>query len=91
VDNVYDWSSSAAQQLDLPKWTGDPDAVRCVLDLARVTAHRVARPAAPVGAFLAGVAVGLSGADAITDLERARATLEAMLPAADAGSDGAAQ
>ena len=36
----------------------DDDDVRAILDLARVVAHQVERPAAPVTSFLLGLAVG---------------------------------
>ena len=54
-----------------------------VLDLARVAAHGVARPAAPLTTFLVGYAAGLrgGGADAIRELsELARALAEARPP-----------
>lgn len=35
-----------------------------VLDLARIVAHNVARPAAPLTTFIAGMAVGRAGGDA---------------------------
>jgi hypothetical protein len=55
-----EWSAAASQRLGL-----DPaaDAHRTlVLDLAREVAHGVTRPAAPVTAYLLGLAVG-QGAD----------------------------
>ncbi|MEI5584074.1 MULTISPECIES: DUF6457 domain-containing protein [unclassified Agromyces] len=50
-----DWVAEAAELLGL-----DPAdvPVATVLDLARRVAHGVARPAAPVTAFLLGLAVG---------------------------------
>jgi hypothetical protein len=49
------WTAAACAELGL-----DPAAVdqRTILDLARVVAHQVDRPAAPVTAFLFGLAVG---------------------------------
>jgi hypothetical protein len=46
--------------------------VRAVLDLARVAAHQVERPAAPLSAFMLGLAVGRGGdlADAAGRIER---------------------
>lgn len=41
----------------------DPVPTDDLLDLARVAAHSVARPAAPLTAYLAGIAVGRAGAD----------------------------
>ena len=54
-----EWLDEAARSLDL-----DPGAVdkRLVLDLARDVAHAVERPAAPLTAYLLGIAVG-RGAD----------------------------
>jgi hypothetical protein len=50
-----DWMASACAELGI-----DPAAVdiRQILDLARDAAHQVDRPAAPVTAFLLGIAVG---------------------------------
>jgi Domain of unknown function (DUF6457) len=50
-----EWVTEVSAALGLP-----PDAVdvREVLDLARDVAHGVDRPAAPVTAYLAGLAVG---------------------------------
>jgi hypothetical protein len=62
-----EWNAAACRALGL-----DPDEARqdLVLDLARDVAHGVARPAAPVTAYLLGLAVG-RGADP----ERAAVTL----------------
>jgi len=54
------WAEALRSKFDL---TPDQLPVAAVLDLARDAAHGVARPAAPVGAFAAGVAAGLAGAD----------------------------
>lgn len=50
-----DWISAACAELAI-----DPGVVdqRVILDLARDAAHQVDRPAAPVTAFLLGLAVG---------------------------------
>lgn len=52
---LSDWITAVCAELDL-----DPSTVqeRVILDLARDTAHQVDRPAAPVTAFLLGMAVG---------------------------------
>jgi hypothetical protein len=86
AETIYDWVSQAVEALDLTDragWTADPATVTWVLDLARDVAHSVARPAAPVGSFLAGVAVGLAGAQDPLALDRVRERLIATLPAID--------
>ncbi|MFG2053210.1 DUF6457 domain-containing protein [Micromonospora sp. NPDC048930] len=57
---LTDWLTTAAAALDLP--APSTDECRAVLDLVRDTAHGVCRPAAPLAAYLIGVAVG-RGAD----------------------------
>ena len=79
---LYDWVDEAASALELPadaQWLSDPTTVRRVLDLAKDLAHGVTRPAAPVGTFLAGVAVGLGGAADPSLLEATRARLTTTL------------
>jgi hypothetical protein len=55
VSTLQSWTEAACAELGL-----DPAAVdeRLILDLTRVVAHRVDRPAAPLTAFLAGLAAG---------------------------------
>lgn len=55
MSTLEDWASALRAELGL-----DPqaDAQRTILDLARVVAHSVDRPAAPLTAYLLGVAVG---------------------------------
>jgi Domain of unknown function (DUF6457) len=55
MNTLEEWTSRACAELGL-----DPAAVdmNAVLDLARDVAHGVARPAAPLTAYLLGVAVG---------------------------------
>ncbi len=50
-----DWTAAACAEAGV-----EPSsvAIRTVLDLARDVAHQVERPAAPVTAFVVGVAVG---------------------------------
>jgi hypothetical protein len=59
MSDLGDWTAAACGELGL-----DPAAVdmRQVLDLARDVARAVERPAAPVSAYLLGLAVG-RGAD----------------------------
>jgi hypothetical protein len=78
--NLYRWAEQAAETLELPAWTGDRESVGAILDLSADAAHRVVRPAAPVTSFLAGVAVGLAGAQGRDELERVMALLRSQLP-----------
>jgi hypothetical protein len=57
MNALDDWTFAVCKALDLD--TVDP---KPVLDLAREVAHGVMRPAAPLTAYLLGVAVG-RGAD----------------------------
>ena len=66
------WVVRACAALGLePLSVGEQDAI---LDLAREVAHNVARPGAPVTAFLLGVAVGRGA-----DLEATRSRLVALV------------
>ena len=79
---MYDWVTEATDALGLPgeaRWVDDREVVRQVLDLAREVAQAVARPAAPLGAFLAGVAVGLDPSGQGGSLERIREQLTPTL------------
>jgi hypothetical protein len=51
-----DWTNEVRAALDLT--VAHPDEQKIVLDLARDVAHGVLRPAAPVSAYLLGLAVG---------------------------------
>jgi len=76
---LYDWAQEAAAALDIPqdgRWVADKDTVQWVLDFARDVAQGVARPGSPVGAFLAGVAVGRNVERGPAALEAVRTTLE---------------
>jgi hypothetical protein len=81
---LYDWAQDAAAALDVPedgRWVADKETVQWVLDFSRDVARGVARPGAPVGAFLAGVAVGQRLQDGPQALEDIRRTLEPTLDA----------
>ena len=54
MTTLDDWASAACAELGLEPGQVD---IRLILDLARVAAHQVDRPAAPVTAFLLGLAV----------------------------------
>ena len=55
MSTLDDWTEAACAELGL-----DPQVItqKTVLNLARVAAHTVDRPAAPLTAYLLGVAVG---------------------------------
>jgi hypothetical protein len=61
-----EWTATACRELGLDPADANTTAV---LDLARDVAHGVLRPAAPVTAYLAGLAVG-RGADPAGALAR---------------------
>jgi hypothetical protein len=85
---LYDWAHDAAAALELPetaRWVGDRETVTWALDLAKEVAQGAVRPAAPVGAFLAGVAIGLTGADDPKACERVRALLRSTLTESENG------
>ena len=60
MTTVEDWVSAACAELGIEPALVD---VRLVLDLARVAAHQVERPAAPLTAYLLGLAVGAGESD----------------------------
>jgi hypothetical protein len=55
VNTLDEWAAAVCGELGLDPAALDP---RLVLDLARDVAHGVARPAAPLTAYLLGLAVG---------------------------------
>jgi hypothetical protein len=60
MSQLDDWTEQVRAALELTP--AHPDEHKLVLDLARDVAHGVLRPAAPVSAYLLGLAVG-GGAD----------------------------
>ncbi|WP_435747466.1 DUF6457 domain-containing protein [Microbacterium sp. PMB16] len=58
VEALDEWTTAVCARLDLDRT--DVDVAR-ILDLARDVAHGVARPAAPLSAFLVGLAAGRAG------------------------------
>ena len=58
MSTLEDWTAAVVGALALDPADVDRDLV---LDLARDVAHGVARPAAPLTAFLVGLAAGRSG------------------------------
>ncbi len=57
--NLHDWIDELADVLDVDTEVDEG----LVLDLARVAAHNVARPAAPITAYLLGFAAATHDAD----------------------------
>jgi Domain of unknown function (DUF6457) len=55
MSTLEEWTAAVCADLGLDPATAD---TKTVLDLAREVAHGVARPAAPLTAYLVGVAVG---------------------------------
>jgi phytoene dehydrogenase-like protein len=55
------WLREAAQELGRPELALTEEQQAALLDLARVAAHSIARPAAPLTTFLAGYALGAGG------------------------------
>jgi len=61
VSELQEWTDRVVAELGLPEGL-DQDEIDLILDLARDSAHGVARPAAPLTTYLLGLAVG-RGAD----------------------------
>jgi uncharacterized protein DUF6457 len=74
MPTLDEWWGQVAQALEITS-LAPPELMPQVLDLTRDAAHGVSRPAAPLTAFLLGVAVG-SGADP----EVARSRIARLLP-----------
>lgn len=55
MNTMERWTSAVCDDLGLDAGSAD---VKTVLDVAKDVAHGVARPAAPLTAFLLGIAVG---------------------------------
>jgi len=55
MTTLQNWTRAACAELGVP---ADDIAVSTILELARDVAHQVDRPAAPVTAYLTGLAVG---------------------------------
>lgn len=78
-----EWVAEASAALGIET---DTSATAVILDLARDVAHDVARPAAPVTAYLLGLAVGRAGGDtdaALAELSRRLTELAARHREAD--------
>ena len=62
---LSDWVTAVTRELGLEHALDSSTAVDMVLDLASDVAHGVSRPAAPVTAFLIGVAAGRAAEPAV--------------------------
>jgi Domain of unknown function (DUF6457) len=81
---LYDWAQEAAAALGLPedgRWVADKETVQWVLDFSKDVSQGVVRPAAPVGAFLAGVAIGRSLEQGRDQLDEVRSKVAPTLNA----------
>jgi hypothetical protein len=67
VNVLQEWTRTVSQALGLDETQIDRDLI---LDLTKHVAHSVARPAAPLTAFLVGLAAGKAGGS-IDDVRRA--------------------
>ena len=77
MNPLEQWLAEAIAALDVEQQWSGPDR-DLVLDLARDVAHGVARPAAPLTTYLAGIAVGrgmspVEAAERVTALVAGRA------------------
>ena len=76
MSTLSEWVSAACAELGIDEGLADQ---RAILDLARDVAHQVDRPAAPLTAFLLGVAVG-AGQPLQPSAERLRTLAAAWQP-----------
>jgi Domain of unknown function (DUF6457) len=58
MSTLEEWTAAAGAELGLGPGSLSTAETKAVLDAARDVAHGVARPAAPLTAYLLGVAVG---------------------------------
>jgi DNA-directed RNA polymerase specialized sigma24 family protein len=61
VSTLEEWVGAVCQELDIAEAVQPAAMQSRVLDMARDVAHGVARPAAPLTAYLVGLAAGLTG------------------------------
>jgi hypothetical protein len=71
--NLHDWIDELCDVLDIDTEVDEG----LVLDLARVVAHNVARPGAPITTYLLGYAAGLQEADPV-GVEKLAARAQAL-------------
>ncbi len=79
MTSLEEWAAAVCRELGIEAAVDERHARQVVLDLARDVAHGVARPAAPVTAFLLGLAAGRSP-DPRAALDELAATVRTLLP-----------
>jgi hypothetical protein len=79
MSELEEWMATVARHLAIEEHVDLDHARHAVLDLARDVAHGVARPAAPLTAFLVGLAAGRS-ANARDALDELAATVRLLIP-----------
>jgi hypothetical protein len=82
---MSEWTAAVCRELGLDEHLDTESGTKLVLDVTASVAHGVARPAAPVTAFLIGLAAGR----AEDPLAAARDGAERVARMADAWSGGA--
>ena len=83
MSTLDDWTQALCAELGLDQEEG---IQKTVLDLARVAAHTVDRPAAPLTAYFLGVAVGRGEPLAETAAKLQQLARQWSAPPDDAGS-----
>ena len=71
VSTLVEWTESVCRELGIEDLVDVTETTKLVLDLARDVAHGVARPAAPLTAYLLGVAAGRTADPRSTSAELA--------------------
>ncbi|MGH3883928.1 MAG: DUF6457 domain-containing protein [Pseudonocardiaceae bacterium] len=61
MNTLEEWVAAVCRELDIADAVQPAAMQSRVLDMARDVAHQVARPAAPLTAYLVGLAAGLTG------------------------------
>jgi hypothetical protein len=78
VNTLEEWTRSVCAALGITELVDPSETTRLVLDLARDVAHGVARPAAPLTAYLLGVAAGRATDPAASSSELAARVRELL-------------
>ncbi|MGH3899455.1 MAG: DUF6457 domain-containing protein [Pseudonocardiaceae bacterium] len=87
MNTLEEWVGAVCRELDIADAVQPAAMQSRVLDMARDVAHAVARPAAPLTAYLVGLAAGLTGdPEATADELAQRVCLLAQRWSKDQGS-----